>query len=101
MAPSTAQLGKLVQALSRTESADEVARVVAEKGAVAAGADFAYIAVLHPVADTPARIYHASRMRKDIAEGYPTVPADESTPVGSVMLSGGEIWLPSLSEIAA
>jgi hypothetical protein len=101
MTPSTAQLGELVQALSRTESADEVARVVAEKGAAAAGAEIANIAVLHPVADTPARLFHASAMRKDIAERYRTVPADESTPVGSAMLSGGEIWLPSLPEIAA
>jgi GAF domain-containing protein len=101
MAPSTAQLGELVQALSRTESADEVARVVAEKGALAAGAAFANIAVLHPAADTPARFYHASVMRKDIAERYPTIPADESTPIGSALLSGGEIWLPSLTETAA
>jgi hypothetical protein len=90
-----------VQALSRAESADEVARVVAEKGAVAAGADFANIAVLHRAADTPARVYHASGMKKDIADRYPAVPADESTPLGAAMLSGGEIWLPSLSETAA
>jgi GAF domain-containing protein len=101
MAPSTAQLGQLVQALSRAESADQVARVIADKGAAAAGADFANIAVLHPVADTPARFYHASDMPKDIAQRYPTIPADESTPVGSVLVSGGEIWLPSLTATAA
>jgi GAF domain-containing protein len=101
MAPSTAQLGQLVQALSRAESADQVARVIADKGAAAAGADFANIAVLHPAADTPARFYHASDMPKDIAQRYPTIPADESTPVGSVLVSGGEIWLPSLTATAA
>jgi GAF domain-containing protein len=100
-APSTAELGELVQALSRTESADEVAQVVAEKGAAAAGAGFANIAVLHPVADAPARFYHASDTRRDIAERYATIPADGSTPVGSALVSGGEIWLSSLSEIAA
>jgi GAF domain-containing protein len=78
-----------------------VAQVVAEKGAAAAGAGFANIAVLHPAADAPARFYHASDMRKDIAERYATVPADGSTPVGSALVSGGEIWLSSLSEIAA
>lgn len=100
-APSTAQLGQLVQALSQAESADEVARVIAEKGAVAAGAEFANIAVLHREADTPARFYHAPGMKKDIAERYPAIQADESTPLGAVLLSGGEIWLPSLSDIAA
>ena len=90
-----------MQALSRTESADEVARVVAEKGAAAAGAGFANIAVLYPAADAPARYYHSSDMRKDLAERYATVPADGSTPVGSALVSGGEIWLRSLAEIAA
>ena len=98
---STAQLGQLVQALSQAESADEVARVIAEKGAVAAGAEFANIAVLHREADTPARFYHAPGMKKDIAERYPAIRADQSTPLGAVLVSGGEIWLPSLSDIAA
>ena len=33
------QFGHLVQALSRAETADEVARVIAEAGSVAAGAN--------------------------------------------------------------
>src|SRR5207248_1167076 len=41
---STVQLGHLVQILSRAETADEVARVIAEAGAMAAGAEFANIA---------------------------------------------------------
>src|ERR1700735_5482768 len=100
LAPSPTQLGELVQALSRAESADEVAQVIAEKGAVAAGAGFANIAVVDRAADTPARFYHAPGVRKDITERYPNLPADESTPLGAVLLSGGEIWLPSLSETA-
>jgi GAF domain-containing protein len=100
-APSTAQLGQLVQALSQAESADEVARVIADKGAVATGATFANIAVLPREADAPARFYHAPSMKKDIAERYPAIPADESTPLGAVLVSGGEIWLSSLSDIAA
>jgi GAF domain-containing protein len=100
-APSTAQLGELVQALSQTESADEVARVTAEKGAVAAGAEFANIAVLDPAANGPARFYQPSSMKKDIADRYPAIPVDSSTPLGAVLQSGGEIWLPSLSATAA
>jgi GAF domain-containing protein len=99
-APSTAALGELVQALSRTESADEVARVVAEKGAAAAGAGFANTAVLHPAADAPAQFYHGSDQHKDIADRYATIPADGSTPVGSALVSGDEIWLRSLAETA-
>ncbi|MDQ2877167.1 MAG: SpoIIE family protein phosphatase, partial [Actinomycetota bacterium] len=101
LAPSTAQLGHLVQALSQAESADEVAWVIAEKGAAAAGAAFANLAVLYQAADTAARIYHASVVRKDIADRYPAIRADESTPLGTVLLSGGEIWLPSLPDTAA
>lgn len=63
-AASTAQLGYLVQALSRAETADEVARVIAEAGAVSAGAEFANIAVPDVGAGRPAaaRLYHASSL---------------------------------------
>jgi hypothetical protein len=98
---STVQLGQLVQALSQAESADEVSRVIADKGAVAAGAKFANIAVLNRDADTPARFFHPPGMKKDIADRYPAIRADESTPLGAVLVSGGEIWLPSLSDVAA
>jgi GAF domain-containing protein len=101
LALSTAHLGQLVQALSQAESADEVARVIAEKGAVAAGAEFANIAVLDREADAPARFYHAHGMKPDIAERYPAIRADESTPLGAALASGGEIWLRSLSDITA
>jgi hypothetical protein len=59
--------------LSQAETADEVARVIAEEGAVAAGAEFANIAVMD-------------------------APVDDSTPLGDVLSSGREVWLPSLSD---
>ena len=79
-APSAAQLGHLVQALSRAETADEVARVIAEEGAVATGAELASIAVLGagPSA-APAQLYHASGLVEDVAERYPAIPADDPT----------------------
>ena len=92
----TVLLGHLVRALSQAESADEMAQVVAEKGAVTAGAEFANIAVLDAGATT-AHLYHASSLCHDVARRYPAVPVDESTPLGAVLSSGGEIWLPSLS----
>jgi serine phosphatase RsbU (regulator of sigma subunit) len=100
-APSTAQLGQLVQALAQTENADEVARVIADKGAAAAGAGFANIAVVETAADVPARFYHSDVIKPDIAQRYPTLPADESTPLGAALLSGREVWLSSLSDTAA
>jgi GAF domain-containing protein len=97
-APSTALLGHLVQALSQAESADEVARVIAAEGAVAAGAEFANIAVLDAGAPgAPAHLYGASRLSEDAARRYPAVRVDDSTPLGSVLRSGNEIWLSSLS----
>src|SRR5580692_281576 len=97
--PSAAQLGHLVQALSRAENADEVARVIAEEGAAATGAELASIAVLDagPSA-AAAQLYHASGLIEDVAPRYPAIPADDSTPMGTVLRSGGEIWLPSLSD---
>ena len=100
-AASTVQLGHLVQALSRAETADEVARVIAEAGAMAAGAEFANIAVANPGAGRPAtaNLYHASSLVKDVAQRYMVIPLDESTPLGTVLGSGGEVWLRSLSDI--
>jgi GAF domain-containing protein len=100
-AASTVQLGHLVQALSRAETADEVARVIAEAGAMAAGAEFANIAVANPGAGRPAtaNLYHASSLIGDVAQRYMVIPLDESTPLGTVLRSGGEVWLRSLSDI--
>ena len=100
-AASTVQLGHLVQALSRAETADEVARVIAEAGAMAAGAEFANIAVANPGAGRPAtaNLYHASSLVKDVAQRYMVIGLDESTPLGTVLRSGGEVWLRSLSDI--
>jgi GAF domain-containing protein len=98
-APSAAELGQLVQALSQADSAEEVARVIAEKGATA-GAEFANIAVLDAPGDTAARMYHASTMSRDIAARYTTIAVDESTPPGAVLKSGGEVWHPGLADIA-
>jgi GAF domain-containing protein len=100
-AASTVQLGHLVQALSRAGTADEVARVIAEAGAMAAGAEFANIAVAHLGAGRPAtaNVYHASSLAQDVAQRYMVIPLDESTPLGTVLGSGGEVWLRSLSDI--
>ena len=100
-ATSTVQLGHLVQALSRAETADEVARVIAEAGAMAAGAEFANIAVADFGAGRPAtaNLYHASSLIEDVAQRYMVIPLDESTPLGTVLRSGGEVWLRSLSDI--
>ncbi len=100
-AGSTVQLGHLVQALSRAETADEVARVIAEAGSIAAGAEFANIAVANLGAGPPgtANLYHASSLAAEVAQRYMVIPLDDSTPLGTVLRSGGEVWLPSLPDI--
>jgi GAF domain-containing protein len=100
-AASAAKLGHLVQTMSRAETADEVARLLAEEGSVAAGAEFANIAVLDPDAAPPtAHLYHAASLTEDVARRYAVIPVDASTPLGAVLQSGGEVWLPSLSDTA-
>jgi GAF domain-containing protein len=99
--PSTAFLGQLVQALSQAETADEVARVIADEGAAAAGAELTNIAVLDRAAATWATVFHGPGLSKEIADRYPAVLADTGTPMGAVLLSGGEIWLPSFGATAA
>jgi len=97
---SAARLDELVDTLSRAETADAVATVVAERGAVA-GASYADIAVLDPGAGISARMYHPPGHHKDISQRYAVIRADETTPLGTVLRSGGELWLPSLAEGAA
>ena len=71
--------------------------MIAEEGAVAAGAEFAIIAVLDAGATT-AHLYHASSPGVDVGRRHPAVPVGDSTQLGTVLSSGREIWLPSLSD---
>lgn len=73
-AASTVQLGYLVQALSRAETADEMARVIAEAGAMSAGAEFANIATANHGAGRSAiaNLYHASSLVEEVAQRYMT-----------------------------
>ncbi len=97
---SAARLDELVDALARAESADAVATVIAERGA-SGGASFANVAVLDPGTDASARMYHASSVREEFGERYADIPVDGSTPLGTVLQTAGEVWLPTLGEAAA
>jgi hypothetical protein len=68
---------------------------------MSAGAEFANIAVADLGAGWPAtaNLYHASSLIEDVAQRYMVIPLDESTPLGTVLKSGGEVWLRSLSDI--
>ena len=74
--------------------------MIAEEGAVAAGAEFANIAVLDAGATT-AHLYNASSLSAEVARRNPAIPVNDSTPLGAVLSSGREIWLPSLSDAGA
>ena len=56
-------------------------RVIAEAGAVSAGAELANIAVPDTGAGRPAtaRLYHASSLFEDVAQRYAVIPLDDST----------------------
>ena len=95
VASSTVLLGHLVRALSQAETADEVARVIAGEGAVAAGAEFANIAVLD-AGGTTAHLYNASGPGDTVVRRHPAVPVNDFTPLGAALSSGREIWLPSV-----
>ena len=102
----TAQIGHLIKALSVAESADEVARVIAEAGAISAGAEFANIAIANAGAgrSPTANLYHASGLDTDVARRYEVIPLDDATPLGTVLKPGSaddEIWLESLAGIEA
>jgi serine phosphatase RsbU (regulator of sigma subunit) len=97
---SAARLEELVDALARAETADAVATVIAERGAVGAAA-FANVAVLDPGTDASARMYHSSALQQEFGERYAVIPVDGSTPLGTVLQTAGEVWLPSLGEAAA
>jgi serine phosphatase RsbU (regulator of sigma subunit) len=97
---SAARLDELVDALGRAESADAVATVIAERGA-SGGASFANVAVLDPGTDASARMYHDSTLKQEFGERYADIPVDGSTPLGTVLQTAGEVWLPTLGEAAA
>jgi len=92
-ATSTVQLGHLVQALSRAETTDEVARVIAEAGSISTSAEFANIAVpnLGAGRSATANLYHASSLIEEVAQRYRVIPLDDSTPLGTVLRLGGEV----------
>ncbi len=76
--------------------------MIAEEGAVAAGAAFANIAVLDgDDAPATANLFHASSLIEDVAQRYTAIPVDGTTPLGTVLRSGDEVWLPSLRDIGA
>ncbi len=94
-------LGRLVQAMSQTESVNEVATVISEEGALAAGAEFANVAI--PVEGSEGRtaqIVHSGSLATDIAERYSLIPIDGTSPLGVALQSGQEVWLPTLDDVA-
>lgn len=100
--PSAVALAPLVQALTGSDSIEDLARAIAEQGAAAVGAAFSNIAVLQPgAAGDTARLYHLSSLVPQVAERYQTISVDGSTPLGAAMSGRGEVWLGDLAQIGA
>ena len=95
-------LAPLVQALIGSDTIEDLARAVAEQGAAVVGAAFSNIAVLGPgAAGDTARLYHLSSLVPQVAQRYPSIPVDDSTPLGAAMSGRGEVWLGDLAQIGA
>ncbi len=97
---SVAALGGLLSALSEADTVERIARVIAEEGAAAAAATFANIALLDNEADT-ASLFHAPTLVEAVAARYTTITVDDSTSLGTALGSGQEVWLRSLTDLAA
>ena len=100
--PSAVALAPLVEALTGSDTIEELAGAFAEQGAAAVGAAFSNIAVVEPTATGHiARLYHLSSLVPQVAERYPTIPVDGSTPLGAAMSGRGEVWLGDLAQVGA
>ena len=80
--------------------------MIAEAGAISAGAEFANIAIANagPGRSPTANLHHASGLDADVARRYEVIPLDDATPLGTVLKPGSaddEIWLGSLADIEA
>ncbi|QGN58069.1 GAF domain-containing SpoIIE family protein phosphatase [Nostocoides sp. HKS02] len=95
-------LAPLVQALTGSDTIEDLARAIAEQGAAAVGAAFSNIAVVErgPAGDT-ARLYHRSTLVPQVAQRYQTILLDCSTPLGAAMSGRGEVWLGDLPQVGA
>ncbi|WP_076260787.1 GAF domain-containing SpoIIE family protein phosphatase [Intrasporangium flavum] len=98
----TIALAPLVQALTGSDTIEDLARAVAEHSAAALGATFSNIAVREVgAAHDVARVYHLSTLTPVVAQRYPTIPVDGSTPLGAAMAGRGEVWLGNLAQLGA
>ncbi|MEW1953102.1 GAF domain-containing SpoIIE family protein phosphatase [Terrabacter sp. NPDC080008] len=102
VSPSTVALAPLVQALTGSDTIEDLARAFAEAGAGAVGATFSNVAVVEPdPTGGSARVYHLSSLPSLVAERYQTIRIDGSTPLGAAMSGSGEVWLGNLEEVGA
>ena len=98
--PSGVALAPLVQALTGSDTIEELARAIAQHGAAAVGAAFSNIAVLAPgTRGDTARLYHLSSLVATVAQRYQVIPVDGSTPLGSAMSGHGDVWLGDLAQL--
>lgn len=95
-------LAPLVQALTGSDTIDDLARAIAQEGAAAVGAAFSNMAVLESGSTGDvARLYHLSTLVPEVAERYQTIPVDGSTPLGAAMAGRSDVWLGDLERIGA
>lgn len=91
---------QLASGLSAAATPMQIAEVLAEHGAPAAGAAFSNMALLQADGGT-VRAVHGSALDEGMAARWAEFELDSSTPLGDAMLSGAAVLLGTLDEVAA
>lgn len=91
---------RLSRALGSATSGDAVAAAMASIGSVVAGSAFANIAI-RTDEGTELELWHAPELDPSIANRWPRIPLDETTPLGASLLSGERQLLGTAEEIAS
>ena len=77
----------LASALAASRTVDEVCAAIAECLAATVGAEFGNVAIAPPDSEV-LQLFQSSEMSRDIAERWVEVPLDDTTPLGTAVMTG-------------
>lgn len=89
----------LARALTAAVDVADIVDAVTSIGGEVVGAAFSNIAFATGV-DHTAELRHGTRLDTSIIERWPTIPVDDSSPLGACLVSGLPVYLPHPTDIA-
>ncbi len=92
-------LRMLASSLAGSRTVDEVCAAIATSLAATVGADFGNVAVATPEGEV-LHLFQPSAMERDIAERWLEVPLDDTTPLGTAVLTGQPVHAPDPTSLA-